>query len=292
MNKKIYFKCIITLGLILFFTLLLPITSFNLKTAWAGVIEKENYNDYRLNLRSITLVKDKSFTLKAYNLGESAKVSFKSDDSEIASVNEDGTITANKVGITIITATIKDGNNTTSLTCDITVGPPAFSVKITKSRIILGLDKTAIIRVILKPSNTAEDARFSSYDSAIASISSIGGRVVAKKIGFTYLFAEIDASNFDGKCKFAASSIIITNPEDTPLLETYFNEHSELDMIPEADLSDALAVFFNGEDVTKTTQTDKLSLVESLNKFLNKKFDLEALRKEREAAISNATLIY
>ncbi|MDF2537784.1 MAG: hypothetical protein K0S76_805 [Herbinix sp.] len=290
MNKMNFRRYFITLGFLLFLSLLIPITSFPTKTAQASEIGKEKIVDYRLNLKSILLVKGKSFTLKAYNLSESAKVSFKSDDSEIASVNDDGTITANHVGVTIITATIKDGTNSTSLTCDVTVGPPAFSVKFTKSRLILGVEKTDLLRVILKPSNTAENARFSSYDPNIASIST-GGRVTAKKVGFTYLFAEIDATNSDGMRKFAVSTIIVTSPEDAPLLETYFNEHPELDMLSVVDLNIALEEFFNktlAQTDTQATQADKPSLTEALNQFLSKKFDLEAKRIEREEALAKA----
>lgn len=291
MNKRLLCKYFVTLGLLLFFTLFMPIAPFHETIAQAGNLDKEKNYDYRLNLKSITLVKEKSFTLRVYNLGEGAKVNFKSDDSEIASVNEDGLIKANKVGSTIITATIKDGLNSTSLTCDITVGPPAFSVKITKSRIILGLDKMDLLRVILKPSNTAEVARFSSYDSNIASVS-IGGRVTAKKLGLTYLFAEIDAVDNDGSRKFAVCTIIITSPDNAPLLETYFNEHPELDLIPTADLSSALEEFFNGkpgDTGAPIAQTEESSLIKSLNKFLDKKFNLDALRSQREAAISKST---
>jgi hypothetical protein len=274
MKKFLTSKCFIFLGLLLFLTLLIPLSSLSVKTASASEIGKEKSNDYRLNLKSITLVKGKSFTLKAYNLSDSAKVSFKSDDSEIASVSDDGTISANHVGVTVITAIIKDGNDSASLSCDVTVGPPAFSVKITRSRIFLGVDKTDLLRVILKPSNTAEDARFSSYDSDIASIST-GGRVTAKRIGYTYLFAEIDADYNDGGRKFAVCSIIVTSPEDAPLVEAYFSEHPELDLIPESELSAALGEFFNG---TPVTQTNGLSTVEALNKFLDSKFDLAAKR--------------
>lgn len=286
MKKILLSKCFVTLGLLLFFTVLIPFTSLNLKPVYANSTVKEK-NDYRLNLRSLTIVKGKSFTLKAYNLSENAKISFKSDDSEIASVNDDGTITANKVGTTVVTVTIKDGNDATTLYCDVTVGPPAFSVKITKSRIILGLDSMDLLKVILKPSNTAESARFSSYDSSIASIS-VGGRVTAKKLGLTYLFAQIDAVNSDGTPKFAVCTAIITNPEDAPLIEAYFNNHPELDLINQSDFSLALEEFFNG----KAQETSQKSLVESFDQFLKKKFDLPALRKSWEAAVSHTTQNY
>lgn len=275
MILKFIKKLIISLGLLLFFTLLIPQSSGYIRTVQASNLDKENkVADYRLNLKNITLVINKSFTLKAYNLGENAKVSFKSSDSEIASVNNNGTITANKVGTAIITVTIKDGNNTVPLTCDITVGPPAFSVRFTKSRIILSLDKSDLLKVILKPTNTAEVAKFSTYDTDIASISP-GGKVTAKKLGLTYLFAQIDTKETIGFNKYATCILIVTNPEDVTPLETYFNEHPELDQLPESELQDALIEFFNGtfEKEAIAPSISAGSIVESLDKFLNEKFN-------------------
>ncbi len=302
MIKKILRKCLITLGLLLFFTLLLPFTSYNVATAQAGSIDKEKNDGYRLNLKSNTLVKGKSFTLKVYNLSPNTKISFKSDDPEIASVNDEGMVTANKVGNTIITVTIKDGINPPSLPCEITVGPPALSIKLTRSRIILGLDSTDMLKVILKPSNTAEDARFSSFDQSIVYVST-GGRITAKKSGLTYLFAEIDALNLDGTRKFAVCSVIVTSTEDAPLLDAYLNEHQELNTISELDLAKAMDDFFNGNydtaliKDTKIEDVGKSALVNNLNRYLEATFDLTAIRAEiaaqraeREAALAKATL--
>jgi putative cofactor-binding repeat protein len=292
MKKKFLWKCFIALGLFLFFTLLIPFTSYNVATAQASTIEKEKNVEYRLNLKSITLIKGKSFTLKVYNLGESAKVSFKSDDQEVASVNDDGLISANKVGTTVVTAIVKDGSNTTNLICDVTVGPPAFSIKLTRSKIILGLENSDQLRVILKPSNTAEVARFSSFDSSIASVST-GGRISAKSTGMTYLFAEIDATNLDGTRKFAVCSVIVTSQEDAPLLETYFSDHPELNDISEADLMKALDDFFNGKTngtSSKVEDVSKSTMVNNLNRYLENKFNLAALRTARQTEQAKTSL--
>ena len=101
MKKKFLCKCIISLGLLLFFTFLPHIMQTPVSIAQASEIEKEKNNEYRLNLRSITLVNGKSFTLRVYNLENDAKVN-RSANPEIASVNEDGTITGNKVGSTLL----------------------------------------------------------------------------------------------------------------------------------------------------------------------------------------------
>ncbi len=294
--KKNLVKCFISLGLFLFLTVALPeLTPDGVTTAYANEVEKEKSDGYRLNLKSIIMVKGKTFPLplKVYNLGENAKVSFKSADTEIASVSEDGTITAKMVGVTTITATIKDGLNTSSLTCEVTVGPPAFSIKMTQSRIILGVDGSDTIGIVMKPSNTAESARFSvhkAYESVVSI--SPGGRVTGKKVGFTYLFAEIDALNVDGKNKFAYCSAIVVNADDVRPLQNYFNDHPELSLISEDSLNTALSEFFNNLPTTTEATTTPAptpaakttnSLVEALDKFLAGKFDLAALRKEYAA---------
>jgi hypothetical protein len=244
----------------------------------ASEVEKEKNNEYRLNLKSITLVNGKSFTLKVYNLEDDAKVSFKSADPSIATVNENGTFKANKVGSTTITATVRRGSNSTSLTCDVKVGPPAFSVKMTRSIIILGQKQSALLEVIMKPSNTAELAKFSSFNSSIASVSS-GGRVTAKRLGMTYIFAEIDAVNLDGSKKFASCSVIVTKPEEVTQLRKYFSNHLELSLISESDLSAALYEFFNSNNTTESNSGSESSIVDNLDKFLNLKFNLENLKK-------------
>ena len=289
--KKIFIKCFISLGLFLFLTVALPeLTPDGVKTAYANEVEKEKSDGYRLNLKSIVMVKGKTFPLplKVYNLSENAKVSFKSADTEIASVSDDGTITAKMVGVTTITATIKDGLGTHSLTCEVTVGPPAFSVKMTRSRIILGVDGSETIEVVMKPSNTAETARFSVHEDygSVVSISP-GGRVTGKKVGFTIIYAVIDALNLDGSNKFAYCSAIVVNSDDVQPLETYFSEHPELNMISEGELNTALAEFFNdlpaSANSTPSSTAKAPSLVESLDKFLDGKFNLTAIRKDLAA---------
>jgi len=275
MKKKFLCKYMAFLGLIFLFTFLTYILPASGNIAFATDVEKEK-NEYRLNLRNVTLVNGKSFTLKVYNLEEDAKITYKSANPEIASVNDDGTVTANKVGTTTITAIVKRGSASTPLTCDVTVGPPAFSIKMTRSMIILGLEQSDLLEVIMKPSNTAELAKFSSYDPSIVSVSS-GGRVTAKKIGMTYVFAEIDATNPDGNRKFDSCKIIVCNPDDVSLLKNYLSTHTELSLVSDASLSKALFEFFN------SSQTESLSgdsLIESLQKHLDSAFNMTELKKK------------
>lgn len=256
MKKNFMLKCLISLGLLLFLTFMPHIMPASVHTAQASEIEKEKNSEARLNLKSITLATGKSFTLRVYNLDKDAKVSFKSANPEIASVNEDGTITGNKVGSTTVTATIRRGFNSASLTCDVTIGPPAFSVKLIHSRIIIGIDQSFLLEALIKPVNTVEAVKFSSKNPTIATVST-GGRVTARASGMTYVFAEIDATNQDGSRKFSSCSVIVTKPEEVDPLNEYFALHPELSMISEVELSNALFVFFNTlEAPTDNTNSD------------------------------------
>jgi hypothetical protein len=280
MRKINLTRLLVSIGLLLFLVIALPeVLPSGPDIAYATTIEKEKTPDYKLNLKSIPLVKGKTFALKVYNTGADAKVSFKSADPSIASVNDTGEITANKVGSTSIEVTVKSGDTSTTLTCDVIVGPPAFSVKMAKTRIILGLNSCDTLSVTMKPLNTTESAKFSSYDPTIASVSA-SGRITAKNLGLTYLFAEIDAVNDDGSRKFDKCMVIVTSTEQVALFEEYFDNHPELNMVPVQDLRKALEEFFNGKaDDAETEANDTAPTVEQLSEFLEKSFDLEAIRK-------------
>lgn len=190
-------KCLFTLGLLLFFTVCFPIPyTNNVLIANAASVE-DTQSDIKLNVKSKSLVKDTTFTLKIYNLNDSHKVTYKTASSQIATVDDKGVITAVDFGTTLITVTVKDGFKTiATLECEVTVGPPALSIKLTKSEITLSVGRKTTLSAILKPNNTVEEAKYSSNDSNIASVS-IGGRVTAKSVGVTYIFAYIDNGKYD-----------------------------------------------------------------------------------------------
>lgn len=278
MRNKFLVKLLVSIGLLLFLVIALPaVLPSGPGIAYATTIEKEKTPDYKLNLKSIPLVKGKTFALKVYNTGSDAKLSYKSADPSIASVSDTGEITANKVGSTSIEVTVKSGDASTILTCDIIVGPPAFSVKMAKSRIILGLNSSDTLSVILKPLNTTENAKFSSYDPTIASVSA-SGRITARNFGLTYLFAEIDALNEDGSRKFDTCMVIVANAEQVEAFEEYFSSHPELNLVYEQDLRAALEDFFNVNAVNAETGEVMAPTADELSQFLEKRFDLESLR--------------
>lgn len=269
MKKKLLFKCLITLSLFVSLPVLTPIPFLPTVKAEAAETTKDKSDIYRLNVTSITLAKGKTQALKTYYVGEKATTYFKSADDEVASVNGDGVISANKVGTTAITVTIKEGSDSTSLTCDVTVGPAAVSVKWTQSIVVISKNSVDTLKVILKPSNTVEDVMFTSRNSSIVSITQ-GGRISAKNLGLAELRAYIDATESNGSQKYDSCTVIVVNEDNVAKLEKYFSEHTELDKVPEEDLVNALGKFFNEE----FDQSTSSSLVSSLDRYLNKVFDL------------------
>jgi hypothetical protein len=269
MNKKFLCKCFITLGLLLFFTVSLPYLPGSQASAQTTVTDKGKSDAYKLNLTDIILAKGKQISLKTYNVGDNAKIGFKSDDQEIASVSDSGVVTACKVGETLITVVIKDGTNATSLSCKVIVGPTAISVKWTQKLVILGINNVDSLNVILKPSNTAEDAKFSSSTPDIVSIRP-GGHITANAYGLVSLKAEIDATEADGTKKCDYCTVIVTTENNVSKLETYFSEHTELNKVPEADLLKELSNFFNKEGDPASS-----SLITNLDKYLNQVLDLD-----------------
>lgn len=265
MKNKLLSKCFIMLGLLLCFSVLMPFLPGGLATAKA-----EETGKGKLNVSSVALVKDTTFTLRTYNVSANAKIKFKSGDAEIASVNTEGIITAKNVGNTTITVTIKEGQASTSLTCDVTVGPAAISVKWTKSIVILGLGDTVTLSVITKPSNSPENALFTSLQSDTVSITA-GGRASAKTYGYAELRAYIGSTGSDGSQKYDSCGVIVTSSDNTSKLEDFFSQHTELNQVSSDDLNTALDKFFNKE----FDQTTSTNLISSLTRYLNDTFQLD-----------------
>lgn len=267
MKKKVLYKYLIMFGLFLFLTALVPFLPGSTVTVQAADTGKEKSDGSRLNVSKISIAKGQTYTLRTYNVGEKATIYFKSGDEEIASVKDDGLISAKKVGTTVITVTIKDGSVSTSLTCDVLVGPAAVSVKWTQSIVFLSVDSISQLDVIRKPNNTVEDAKLTSMNSDIVSITP-GGRASAKAYGYAELRAYINDTDSNGLQKYDSCGVIVTSLDNVSKLEDYFNEHTELNQISNKDLLSALDKFFNSE----YDQTSSTDLINSLNRYLTTKF--------------------
>ena len=210
MKHKCLRKGIITLCLMLCFSVTSPFLFATPFTAYAAEAE------IKLNVKSKTIVKGKQYALKVYNLTENQTVSFKSEDDSVATVNENGVVTALSVGTTKISVTVtnKETKETSTLQCDIIVGPPAISIQFSRLSYELTIGQRVFIEKILQPLNTVEEAKFLSLDKNIATVST-GGFITAKNVGSTYIIAQIDNG------AFAVCQVFVTEPSvvDEPVLE-------------------------------------------------------------------------
>lgn len=192
LSKKVALSVMVMLCLILSL-------STNRTKLYAGeVLTKENIVEPKLNAIEVSLVTDDTFNLKVFNLTESQKVYFKSDDDSIASVSTLGAISALKVGETTVTAAIKDKSvkEDKVFKCKVYVGPPAISIRLTLSEVTLEVGKRKTLQAILKPNTTAETGMFTSYDPEVATVSA-SGKILAKKAGKTIIVSSIANGRYD-----------------------------------------------------------------------------------------------
>lgn len=203
MKKYTLWKRILCFTLILTFCLYLP--SQQNVTAVATSVNDEN-SKITLNLKSKDLVKKESFTLNVYRTAKDQSVSFKSSNKNIVSVEKTAAksalISGNKAGTATITVKVKKSFKTiTTLTCKITVTPPAISVKLPFPVINLEPDEKYLIGddVIVKPNITAETPTYKSSDPDVASISA-NGILTAHSEGKTTIKVTIENGKSD-TCK-------------------------------------------------------------------------------------------
>ena len=142
----------------------------------------------KLNVNETSIAKDGVFRLRLYNVPKNAKVTYRSTDNSVAFVDGRGYITGISNGECIITVTVAANGSVQTLMCNVTVGPAAISIKLTKSEIVLSVGMKKTLKTIISPLNTVEKPVFYASDKTVASVSSIG-RVRAKGVGETSIFA-------------------------------------------------------------------------------------------------------
>ena len=138
------------------------------------------------------------------------EVSLRSNNEEIVTVAEDGTITANNAGTAIIKITVGG----VSANCNVTVVQPVTSVNINKSSVTIEAHETYQLSASVRPDNAnKKDIKWSSSAGDIASVDG-NGLVTAHKKGEAVITAEaLDGSGKTDTCKITVSNngVIATN---------------------------------------------------------------------------------
>ncbi len=214
MRLNNFFNRIITFGLVLLLVVSCFAYTAPVTTAYANETQ-----EIKLNVNSQTIVKGKSFSLYVYNLSDGQSVTYLSSDPAIASVDENGLVSANAVGSAIIFATVADEVNTVkTLSCEIKVGSPAISVQFSRLELAMVVGQKLTLERIVQPLTSVETPKFSSFDRSLATVSA-GGRVTAKAEGTTYIFAQINNGRF-AVCKINIISNEIPEPATNSALDT------------------------------------------------------------------------
>lgn len=155
-----------------------------------------------LNKTTASVVKGKTLTLTATVTPTNAtnkKVTWKSSNTKIATVDSNGKVTAKAAGTATITCTAADGSGK-SAACKITVKNPPVKVtklKINKTSVDLLKGKTVQLKVTVTPSNATNKAvTWTSSNKRIATVTSNG---LVKAVGTGTVTITAKAKDGSGK---------------------------------------------------------------------------------------------
>ena len=137
------------------------------------------------------------------SVSDDIEVTWKSEDTSVATVNSSGKVTAKAEGTTYIIATAKDG--TESAECEVNVGETGGSsvtgVSLNKSVLNLSEGNTYTVTATVKPSTaSSQKVSWKSEDEDIATVSSTG-KVTAVDEGETWITATTKDGNYSADCK-------------------------------------------------------------------------------------------
>ena len=197
-------------------TAVITATSTNGKTAGCTVtVSKKEIPIIEISLdkSSATLTEGETTTIVATvlpeNTTDSKSVSWSSSNSEVATVDANGTVTAKRAGTAVITATSTNGK---TAGCTVTVSKkeiPIIEISLDKSSATLTEGETTTLTATVLPENTTygKSVKWSSSNVAVATVD-LMGKVTAKRAGT----AIITATSENGK---TASCTVTVNKKDT-----------------------------------------------------------------------------
>ena len=157
----------------------------------------------KLNSSSLKLATTQTATLKTTVVPSSSKITWRSSDKSIASVNSKGNVTAKKPGTATITASIKYNGKTYSAKCKTTVKSPA--IKLSKESLSVHRDSSYTLKFSTFPSK--QSVKWTTSNSSIATVSA--GKIKAKRIGKCTITAYF---TFSGKTYKALCKVTVKDP--------------------------------------------------------------------------------
>lgn len=177
-------------------------------TCKVTVTKKINVNGISLNKSSKTIYKGNTYQLTATVSPSNAsnkKVTWKSDNTSVASVDSSGKVTAKKNGTAIIMATTADGKMIA--TCKVTVKTKVTGVSV-KSTAKTYIGKSVTLTATVSPSTaTNKEVTWKSSDKSVATVNS-KGVVTGKKSGTVTITCTTSDGSFKDTCKVTVTKYI------------------------------------------------------------------------------------
>lgn len=149
----------------------------------SSTVSSNSSNTYQLNKTEKELLIGNSFKLTVNKIPNNYTLHFSSSNNKIATVTKQGKVTAKNIGKTTITVIIKQGTKKiSSLSCKVVVGPPAYSIVLSKKQYTLPVSTKTHLKVVIKPFNSTEIPTFKSSNTKILTINK-DGLIYAKAKG-------------------------------------------------------------------------------------------------------------
>ena len=223
-----------------------------------------------LNKATLSLIAGASETLTATVAPADAtnkKVTWKSSDAAVASVDANGKVTGVKAGEATITVTTEDGGKTA--TCKVTVKPNLVS-EITLAALAIYVGESKAVTATVKPDDaTNKELTWKSSDESIATVDATG-KVTGVKIGTTTITATArDGSGVSGSCTVTVLSHVKKVTVTPANLTLGKNKSYTLTATVDAQPGTDTGVTWTSSDTTiatvdatgKVTATDKVGTV-------------------------------
>ena len=179
----------------------------------------------KLNHSVLTIIQGHTASLQADVQPSNATytdANFTSEDTKIAVVDEDGTVTGVKPGTTWIFAKAKD-NSGKSARCMVTViePVPATGITVSDKKVVLLPDEKKQLNFTIKPNNSTDNVMWTAAEEAIATVDG-KGMITAHRIGTTSVTAMTDSG------KTTVVEVVVLGLSRTSLEIPVYTQYSRL----------------------------------------------------------------
>ena len=178
------------------------------------IVEEVLVETIYLSYESVTIYKGETLSLYAtiqpYNVSNKT-LNWRSSNSEVASVDKDGTVIANKVGIAFIIVEATDGSGVKAI-CEVTVSPVApISLILETANVTLDIGENVQLYTKIYPENTDDvTLKWTSSNSNVAKVDN-NGKITAIAPGTAIItVSTTDGSNLSDSCSIQVKEQDVT----------------------------------------------------------------------------------